>query len=307
MDRLRALQRSPQQLSEFALELLVPKQAPEVLQAAATALADHPRADAHDAIVARLAELADGRKRDPGGFTRATLVRALQPVVLPEDAPLLEAAVAVREPSVQSPDGPTVLRAAALVALLDLDPSLAAYHAAARLADHDRMSGEPGVTAARVLAAAGDEAVLVAYIIGGTDHPEVRAECLRQLRETPPAVLAQVVAAAKKDAREPVQLGLCDLFVYHRPDPALTALAAGFLRDTGELELYHYLTATMVAERRDDLLDVLRGEVREQRAEAKRRILADCLGVRAGDPAIDALLTQLRPPATSDAPPPRDA
>lgn len=296
LDRLRALQRSPAQLADFALELLVPKQAPEVLQAAATALAEHPHTGAHDAIVARLIELADGRKRDPGGFTRAALVRALQHVVLPEDAPLLEAAAVLREPSMQSPDGPAVLRAAALVALLDLDPALAAYHAAAHLADHDRMSGEPAVTAVRVLAAAGNETVLVATILGGTDHADVRAECLRQLREVPPAVLAQVVAAAKKDGREPVQLGLCDLFVSHRPGPELTAQAAAFLRDTSELELYHYLVATMVAERREDLLAVLRDEVREQRAEAKRRILADGLGVRAGDPAVDVLLAELRRP-----------
>lgn len=295
LDRLRALQLSPAQQADFALELLRDSNSTEVLQAACRVLAEHPRQEAHDPLVARYQQIAgDGRRRDAGGFLRAAILSALQPVVLPEDLALLESAANVREPSPNDAGAPAVLRAAALVALLDLDPNVAAYHAAAHLGDAGRMSGEPAITAARVLAAAGNEPALVAYVLlRGEPHPEVLAECLRQLRELPDGVLEQVIERALADGRDVVQLGLCDLLVHHRPTPVTQAAAARFLETTADLDLYQYLVATLVAERSPEHLALLEHEVASQTRREQLKVLRDCLDVRRGDPAVDGMLTSL--------------
>ncbi|MGE5595781.1 MAG: hypothetical protein ACM3S1_07060, partial [Hyphomicrobiales bacterium] len=216
------------------------------------------------------------------------------------DLPLLEAAANAFEPTPQSASAPATLRAAALVAILDVDPGVAAYHAAAHLGDADRMSGEPAVTATRVLAAAGNEVALVQCILAGKrpelsgGEPEVLAECLRQLREVPAGVLQSVVDGAMSDGREVVRLGLCDLFVHHRPEPLLLEAAKRFLRETRDLELYHYLAASIVAERREDLLDVLSATAAEESDPAKLRVLEEALAVRETDPAVAGVLALVR-------------
>ncbi|MGE5594886.1 MAG: hypothetical protein ACM3S1_02485, partial [Hyphomicrobiales bacterium] len=69
LDRLRALALSPARQVEFAAELVANERNTEVLEAAAHVLAQSPLREAHDAIAGAIAALmADGRRRDPGGF-----------------------------------------------------------------------------------------------------------------------------------------------------------------------------------------------------------------------------------------------
>ncbi|MCK9518211.1 MAG: hypothetical protein M0R74_04145 [Dehalococcoidia bacterium] len=296
-DRLRALSRSPQ-LGEYALELVANERHAELLLAALAALGESPPAAAHDALVRRYEEFERaGRQRDAGGLVRAALIRAMEPIALPGDLPLLARAVEVHEPSPHDAAAPTGLRAAALATMLRLDPELASYHAAVMLHDQRRTSqftGEPAATAVRVLAAAGEEVALVGFALGG-GHPEVLAECLRQLRSVPSPVLAKVVGAARGAASdETVGLGLCDLFVRHEPDGALRGQMVQFMRHEATPELYHYLAAAIVAERRDDLLEALGEAAREETHREKLKALGEALEVRRGDPAVEALAEAVR-------------
>lgn len=293
LDRLRALGSSPQ-LLPLVTELVQSERQPEVLLAALQVLADSPQPALHDVLTARYEEFErTGRRADAGGFVRAALLRALEPIVLPGDLPLLARAVAVYEPTPQDSAAPTGVRAAALAGMLRLDPEFAAYHAIVVL--HDRrhtsqFTGEPAATAVRVLAAAGQEVALVAYVLGGRGHPEVTAECLRELRALPPSVLARVVESARAASDETVALGLCDLFVHHQPSGELRAATVDFMRRHASPEVFHYLAAAIVAERRDDLLEALGEVAREEISREKRKALYEALSVRAADPAVAPLL-----------------
>src|ERR1700682_919048 len=94
---------------------------------------------------------AEPRRRDSGCFQRTALVRALRGRASPDDIGLLETALWTIE-IVGRFDAATDLRAAALVTLNDVDGALAAFHAVRLLSDAHEMSGEPAVTAARLLA-----------------------------------------------------------------------------------------------------------------------------------------------------------
>src|SRR5437868_2999019 len=104
----------------------------------------------------------NGRRRDPGCFARTTLTRALRHVVRQDDVGLVERTVTTYEfmPPFTGPAGGEVaagLCSVALVTLIEIDETLAGYHSVRLLVDQytSPMSGEPAVTAARVLAAQG--------------------------------------------------------------------------------------------------------------------------------------------------------
>ena len=98
---------------------------------------------------------ADGRKRDPGAFTRRAVLDAWRHVALPADVPLILQAVNTYEflPPGFKEDA-ILLRTGALLILNELDDTLAGFQATRLLVDgfSDPMSGEPALTAVRVLA-----------------------------------------------------------------------------------------------------------------------------------------------------------
>lgn len=296
LDRLRALALDPPRRAAFALEVLAGSSSNEAILGALAALSETPTPGRREPLLAAFARLSAPRK-DPGGFLREAVLRALRPVAGAEDVALLESAVSTIEPSPQDMAGGTALRATALVNLSDLDPELSGFHAAAMLAAADDprrtslMNGEPAVTAARVLGALGQQLPLVVALRGMANlHGDVYAECLRQLEGVPGSLLGTILEAAAGDRRESVQLGLCDLLVNHRPAPALEAAAARFLRETRDADLYRYLVASAVAERRAELIAVIAAAASEEQDRGRLGILAEQLGVRRGDDLVAGAL-----------------
>jgi hypothetical protein len=296
LDRLRALRPDPAAHATFAAELLEGEPGAEVLAPVLDVLASHPVPGARDALV-RQYRAHDSSKHDRGGFLRTAIVQALRYVVLPADAPLLERAITTVEATPQDPAGCAALRAAALVAMVDLDPELAGFHATARLAAANNpaltshMTGEPAVTAARVLGALGQQLPLLLSVQAVPDlHGEVYAACLCELRDVPGAVLAPLLEAAAEDRREAVQLGLCDLLVNHAPTEPVVAAARSFLRATFEIDLYRYFVASAVAERRAELLALIAESAREEFDRERLLVIQEQLGIRRGDRAVDEAL-----------------
>src|SRR5436190_10197798 len=131
LDRLAALKFEPARQAEQAAAMIEEGDAPaEALTAALTVLAAHPLHRARPAIAAKLdGLLAAGRKRDPGGFLRAALCRALAPIALGEDAGRFAAACETHEPTPLDQHAPSVLRAAGVAGLAGVEPDLGAIYA----------------------------------------------------------------------------------------------------------------------------------------------------------------------------------
>src|SRR6202165_3275173 len=170
---------------ELGLVLLGRARNPEAI-AAAVGMLGHSADPRIRLVIAQKYEWlnAEPRRRDSGCFQRTALVRALRGRGIPADVGVLEMALWTIEIIGRS-DTATDLRAAALVTLNDVDGALASFHAARLLTDAHEMSGEPAVTAARLLATREELLPLYGLVAGGGGSPEVRAEYLRGLTGLP--------------------------------------------------------------------------------------------------------------------------
>ncbi|MBI2764297.1 MAG: hypothetical protein HYX53_00130 [Chloroflexi bacterium] len=296
LDRLRALQMSsPARQAEFATELIATERNAEVLLAAGEVLVTHPDGRAHEPLAAAYSYFAaDGKKRDPGGMVRAGMMRALRLVAVPGDVALFERAIETYEPSPMDPGAPAVLRAAGVAALQAIDPVLACYHAVRLLGKTGttaRMTGEPALTAVRVLYASGEDRAIYLYALTAPDPaPEVLAECLRSLEALPPPMLVEVCERFSAAGDDVVLIGLCDLFVAAgAPGPM-----AAFLKHLESVEVYGYLAAAVVASRKMELLQALIGTIPFEFDRRKLALLADALEYAPPDPATTAAIAAAR-------------
>jgi hypothetical protein len=259
LGRLRELASDPTALTEHAIALLAPGQGRAANNAALDVLRARPAAESRPALIALYAHLDEnGPKRDAGAFLRRAIIAALRPVALPSDAELLARAARTVErmpPSFKDEAGG--LRAAALIALNEVDEGLAAFHATRLLADEhaDPMSGEPGVAAARVLGS--QEALLPLYLLAlqvpTAALPEVVSECLRQLTGLPVPLVEGLLARHAETSSAAVRVGLYDLLANHRAGPQGLSFLEGEMARLKDADLYRYLLVTLLSARREGL------------------------------------------------------
>lgn len=286
LEKLRLLGDRPREQAGFALELVAKERDIGLINAATAVLATVADASTRPGLHRVYAELAgDPTKRDPGCYTRVALLRALRPILTPEDGDLLGAACDTYE---ELPTGGGMeevahgLRGLALVMLAETDETLAAFHAARLLVDPRThpMSGEPAATAARVLTAQGHLLPLYGYALGGGHLPEVIAECLRGLVDLPPPLLPDLIAAHLDSEDETVLLGLFDLLLSERHRGVGVRIAMDFVRDTGQLDMVRYLAATLVASRDESVMQRLEDLSWELDDGAKARLIGEALALR---------------------------
>jgi hypothetical protein len=160
-----------------------------------------------------------------------------------------------------------MLRSAALVALGEIDPSLAGYHACAHLDDADQMSAEPALTAARILGAFDQLAPLYAY---GWAHTagDVLAECLRRLGGAPVSILDRVIDRHRQSGDQAVQAALVDLLLDH-PERARAERELLDLLGAAPPAVFRYGATVLVARREVDLARRL-GELPEVMEQPER-------------------------------------
>jgi hypothetical protein len=296
---LKRLAADPDAQAAYAATLLSPKTARPALQAALDVLVRRPTSEARPALLALYKHFdADGRKRDPGAYVRRLIVAALRGILLPVDTPLLLHAVATVErlpPAFK--DEAIPLRATGLVALNEADPDLAGYHAARLLADPnaDRMSGEPCLTAARVLAS--QESLLPLYACamqeGGPELPEVVGECLRSLTGIPTPLLPGLVERRGKDEHTLVLVGLCDLLIAHREGPQQADYLRSLLATSQDPDLVRYLALALLARRDEALRDMALAAARTETHPGRAAALREALAPFAGDRAVAEVLEGL--------------
>lgn len=282
LDRLRDASATPGERAEYALKLLRSERDPEVLLAAVRALGEREDASLRPALLEKYEYCdANGARRDQGGAIRAAILHALRPVALPEDAPLFERAATTYEFLYGESTGD--LRAAALLALNEADHRLAGYHAVRLLSDPytSEMSGEPAVTAARVLESQDQLLPLYAYAAGdGPRNPEVVAEALRGLSSLPPSLLPALVERYGESEDEMELLGLFDLLLAHPAREEYTGFVLRFLRTTTSYNIYRYLVSTLLTRHADTMRGPLLEIAREERDRRRAEILREALALR---------------------------
>ncbi len=287
---LRRLAGDPDAQARSALGLLGGRPDRLVLDAALACLGRHPLPEARPALLDLYAAY-DGplAKRDLGCHVRAAIMAALRHVARGADLPVVERALATYA---FIPPGPMevgqALRAAALLVLAEIDMGLAGYRAVERLFDPhvSGMSGEPALTAVRVLAAGGQSVALYQYALAGAHPaPEVLAECLKGLADAPAPVLASLVERHRAAADEAVQVGLVDLILAHPGGAAFHPVVFDLMRGARSHDLYHYLAFALVASRQRALVDGLAALAGPERDGRRLASLAEALALAVDAPA----------------------
>ncbi len=300
---LRALAGDPAAASALAVTILEGNHGKDTLLAALKVLAEHPT-DAARPVLRKLYDRynRDKGKHDQGGYLRRAVLETLRKVARPADAGWLAQACATYEfwPPDFAEDA-VLLRAAALVALLDVDVDLARYHAARLLVDPftARMTGEPATSAARVLGAMGE--MLPLYLVAcqnmphdrttpvATVLPEVTAECLRQLTTLPAALVERLLQHYAATPSAIIRMGLFDLLLNHAEGPLGRAEFTRFLDETTDIDIYRYLVMSIVLAGHEGPLDDLRQAAYRERRRSKQDVLLEAATILAHRPEFGEL------------------
>ncbi len=306
VNELQSLAGDPAAQTALAVRVLANQPEAQAARAALDVLRERPTPTARPALLRCFAfYAANGVRRDAGGYLRAAIVSALRPVAQPEDVPLFEQAATTYEflPPGRSEET-WLLRSAALVALNELDSELASYHAVRLLADRytSPLSGEPALTAIRLLAAQNNRWPLYYYLLHLYAHPgrptepvpEVVSECLKSLAGVPPSLLPELIERYGTASDEVVLVGLIDLLLAYPEAATAQDFIAQFLRAAQQPGAYRYLVARLVAERGSPLRPALIEAAAHERDPRRLGVLAEALALGQADPALKAALAGVR-------------
>lgn len=301
VQQLRALADDPQAQAAFAMTLLDARQGSELILAALQTLTRSPWPPARPALLELYTYYSGrGQKFDPAAYLRAAILRAMREIMLPADIGFL---AQVTETFVFPPPSFTeegaMLRSAALLALAELDDTLARYHAVRLLANEhtDLMSGEPALTAAKVLATQDENLPLYFYVMqdGARVVPEVLSTCLSNLTTLRVDLLPGILTRYGDAKQEVVLVGLFDLLLNHREGVQGIDFITRFLQQSQHLDAYRYLVVTMVTSGKRDVIQYLLKASPVGLPKAKVAILREALTLVVDhEPAVARFLEQLR-------------
>jgi hypothetical protein len=283
LQKLRALANEPDVRADYAVTLLQPKFGLEVVRAALRVLVARPHPPAHTPLVRLFDYYATpGVTRDPGTYVRSEILRALRAICEPTDVALLEQALLTYEfPAPAFKEEAALLRSVALVNLAEFDDVRARYHATRLLADPltDSMSGEPALTAIRVLVAQGELLPLYFYVTQEPSrmHAEVASVSLRSLGALPPEAVPPLVASYAECTNPVLLVGLIDLTLEH-PDLAVSqATLERLLIEVKDADLYRYLATALLATGNSTLRRLVLDAATSILASGKQAVLAEVL------------------------------
>jgi hypothetical protein len=267
---------------ELGLALLGRARNPEAVASAVGMLADSADPRIRQVINQKYGWIsAEPRRRDQGCFQRAALVRALRGRGTTDDVPMLEQALWTIEISGRF-DLANELRAAALVTLNEIDGRLASFHATRLLRDAHEMSGEPAVTAAKLLAQRDEMLPLYAAALQGGTSAEALAESLRGLTTIPESLVVRLVEQYRQEKDDAVVIGLFDLLLGHRSRARFSHLVAAFLDGAKSIDLYRFYVNAIVATRDPALVALLRRPDGPAKDSPKGKVLEEALALMPG-------------------------
>ena len=253
---LRALEFEPEAQEREALALLEKSKHLNAVQAALSVLQDRPHPGLRAPLHAKYDWCDQGR--DPGGFIRAGIIHTLRPIIQQDDLPILYRAVVTYEMQGMY-ELCAGVRAAALLAFLDLDMDLGALFATRLLHDpRNSFSEEPAMTAVHVLASCQNLPPLFAFASYPQGNGAVTGEVLRSLLELPGDLIPFLTSAHRESEDEQVLLGLFDLLLGHKQRHRWRSEISNFMRTTELIDLYGIIAMQIVASRDEPLIDELR-------------------------------------------------
>jgi hypothetical protein len=268
----------PEKRRALAVDLVERSRDLEVLRAALAVLADDP----DPALRPLLHEKYDwcessATGRDSSGFIRAGIVRALQPIVQPADAALLRRALTTYQMQGMY-ELCAELRTAALLAMGDLDPDTAALFAARFLTDPlTSFSGEPALTAVRLLAAQGRLEPVFALASWAEGNGQIVGEALRSLVDLDADLVDLLVERHLASDDPQVVLGLFDLLLGHDERARWHDQILRYVVTASDLDLYGVIVTSIVASRDEHLIRALRALASDERDWVKRQLLDHAL------------------------------
>jgi hypothetical protein len=282
LTRLRILDGSVEEQAALAVRLVEQERNVDVVIAALDVLGKRADPAVRPALLRRYAYYdRDGSRRDPAGTIRIAILRVLRPLAMPDDAALFERAASTYEYLYGEAAGG--LRAAGLLALSEVDATRAGFHAVRLLTDEhtSTMSGEPALTAARLLAAGEQLLPLYAYVLReGPAVSDVTAEALRSLTALPAALLPALADRFRESDDEIVLLGLFDLLLAHPARAEFQRFIVEFLHATRLYAIHRYLASAIVAARDMALIAELTTMEKVERDPRKRDALRQALALR---------------------------
>lgn len=276
-DRLRNASTSEER-REIAIDLVERARDLEVVRAALTVLAGE-RDPALRAVLHVKYEWCESAptKRDSSGFIRADIVRALHPIVQPADDHLLRRAMTTYQMQGLY-ELCAELRATALHVMMDLDPDTAALFAARFLTDPlTSFSGEPALTAVRVLSVQQRLEPLFALASSEQGNAQVVGEALRSLADLRPELVDLLVERHIDSEDGQITLGLFDLLLGHRERSRWYDLMLRYLVTTEDLDMYGIIVTSIVASRDQHLIGALQALAVDVREPARLQLLEHAL------------------------------
>ena len=297
---LHTLADDPQKHADYAISLLTPRQGLDVILASLTALSELPSPEARLPLLKLFNQYdLNGPKHDPGAHTRRAILDALRPIALPDDVPLLLDAVTTYEflPP-EFTEEADLLRSGALLILNELDESLARYHAARLLVDGStqEMSGEPALTAVRILESQDQLLPLYQFVMSDSHPPlpDVVSECLRSLTGIPNELLPTLIKRYRQTKSGVITIGLCDLLINHDSGPQELEFLATSIVAQQDLDVYRYLVIALLSPRKPILLSLLTDIVDLETDDRRIAIVIEATEIFSADPDIALLSRDLR-------------
>jgi hypothetical protein len=271
----------------FAIELVAAERGHRVLEPALKLLAERAPTAAREPLRGRFADLDEvGDRFDQDCALRVGIVRALRAIDSRRDQDIAEAAIATVQINWTNVDLAQPLRAEGLLLLAEIAPERASYRAVELLADRhvSPFSGEPTLTAVRVLMAQG-QLLPIWGVVQRADLPaDVLAQAFASMRRAPRDLLLNVIRAHLSRARdqgevgEAVALVAAEAIVLHELTEAYDEVVE-LLEETPNLNLFRYLA--LVAAREGALRARLEELRRRERDESRLAALDAGLGARA--------------------------
>src|SRR6266567_1781001 len=320
LHQLRSLANQPREQAHYALEVLGRERGKQVASEALAALTNTPVPEGRPLLRRLYAYYDDaGVKRDAGGDLRIAIVGALLLIAEPQDQALAERAVSTYEFMPPNREECTSgLRTAGLVLLNNLDPVLASFHCTRLLVDEEytsRMSGEPAVSAARLLTSQvshlpyqGHLLPLYSYLFQSKCHPEVEGECLRLLAKALEGIVGSILShyttrisvgtgtpvPRHETKGDVVLLGLFDLLLASSKESACLSFIEAFLHETQRYDIYHYVLTTIIANHSSEAWNLLLKVAQDEREPEKIQLLLSALTLVQHDPAIEKVIHELQ-------------
>lgn len=311
VDRLRALRNSPEALHDFAMEVLADEGSPELVKLALESLGEQVRAVDGAALRGLYDDFdRDGAKKDPGGNVRVEVLRALWHLRSQDDLALAFRARSTFERTLQG--NGEMIRAAGLALLGVLDPGRGAVEAVLVLGRDDAdllkassaMTGEPALTAVRLLASLGESNAVLLYVLSGkAPNSDVTGEALRGLATLDAGVLEPILMDLARSDDDGLLVAVCDVLVEIPSSPSVETIVRTLLDSPARGEVYQFLVSSIVASRREDLIEVVIASLPREMSQKRLRAAVEALRLAPKTESLEKAIVEVEARLAKQAPP----